>query len=66
MDEIAKKSGLMSYEKVKNVYLFDELFSLDNGLATPTLKLKRVNLRSRFKDVVADLYKEIPKSNSKF
>ena len=45
--------------KVKNIYLFDELFSLENGLTTPTLKLKRINLRVYFKDIVASLYDEI-------
>ena len=64
LNRIATKMGLMSYEKVKNIYLYDELFSLDNGLTTPTLKLKRVNLRKYFKDVIDKLYEEMPKAKS--
>jgi len=65
LNKIAMKMNLMPYEKVKNIYLFDELFSLENGLATPTLKLKRVDLRKHFKDVIGKLYEEMPKAKSK-
>lgn len=57
--EIGKKSVLMSYEKIKNIYLYDELFSIDNEFATPTLKLRRINLRKHFKSIIADLYNEL-------
>jgi long-chain acyl-CoA synthetase len=50
---------------VKNIHLYGELFSLDNGLATPTLKLKRINLRNYFKNVVSDLYDEVSSKKSK-
>ena len=37
--------------------------SLENGLTTPTMKLKRVQVRNHFKDIIAKLYaEEIPPS----
>ena len=43
--------------KVKNIYLHDELFSLENGLATPTMKIVRHEVRRKFKDTIEALYK---------
>ncbi len=56
--QIGDKSGLMSYEKIRNIHVHHELFSLENNLVTPTLKLKRISLRSYFKDSIASLYEE--------
>lgn len=44
----AKLGGLKGFEKVKDIYLHDELFSIENGLLTPTLKSKRNELQKRF------------------
>jgi long-chain acyl-CoA synthetase len=65
LKEIGLKNGLMSYEKVKNIHLHSELFSLENGLATPTLKLKRINLRMYFQNIVANLYAEADAKKAK-
>lgn len=32
--------------------------TLDNGLATPTMKIKRNEVRKYFKDVIARLYEQ--------
>ena len=65
LNEIGLKNGLMSYEKVKNIYLHADMFSLENGLATPTLKLKRINLRVYFKNIVSRLYDEVETKKAK-
>ena len=32
--------------------------SLENGLTTPTMKIKRLECRKHFKDIIAKLYEE--------
>jgi len=44
----AKAGGLKGFEKVKDIYLHDELFSIENGLLTPTMKSKRNDLQKYF------------------
>lgn len=39
--DLSKKNKLLANEKPKYIYLTKEPFSVDNGLVTPTLKLKR-------------------------
>uniref|UniRef100_A0A673JU25 Arachidonate--CoA ligase n=1 Tax=Sinocyclocheilus rhinocerous TaxID=307959 RepID=A0A673JU25_9TELE len=45
MTAVGKEAGLKSFEQVKDFYLHPEMFSVSNGLLTPTLKSKRVDLR---------------------
>jgi long-chain acyl-CoA synthetase len=65
IDELAKNSGLMSYERVKNIYLHSEPFTLENGLATPTMKIKRDQVRRQFKKIIDNLYSELKRQRSK-
>ncbi len=44
------------YGVPRNVALTLEPWNVDNGLMTPTLKLKRPQLREKFKDTIAELY----------
>ncbi|GJJ14819.1 hypothetical protein Clacol_009087 [Clathrus columnatus] len=41
LTEHAEKMGLRGFERVRQVYLTFESFSMENGLLTPTLKLRR-------------------------
>ncbi|XP_028412437.1 long-chain-fatty-acid--CoA ligase 5-like isoform X2 [Dendronephthya gigantea] len=52
-----KEAKLASFEQVKNILLHSELFSVENGLLTPTLKSKRFTLQKRFADEIEKLYK---------
>jgi len=47
---------LSSVEKVKKFKLIKEEFSIDNGMLTPTLKLKRKKILDRYKDDLEKLY----------
>uniref|UniRef100_A0A672J4X3 Long-chain-fatty-acid--CoA ligase n=1 Tax=Salarias fasciatus TaxID=181472 RepID=A0A672J4X3_SALFA len=56
---LGKASGLHSFEQVKNIYIHNEMFSIQNGLLTPTLKAKRPELKEVFKGKIEELYSSI-------
>ncbi|XP_063739977.1 long-chain-fatty-acid--CoA ligase 1a isoform X2 [Eleginops maclovinus] len=53
---LGKEAGLKSFEQVKDIALQPELFSVQNGLLTPTLKAKRTEIRNRFRENIDELY----------
>uniref|UniRef100_A0A7I4CCW8 Long-chain-fatty-acid--CoA ligase n=1 Tax=Physcomitrium patens TaxID=3218 RepID=A0A7I4CCW8_PHYPA len=57
----AKSRGikLRGFEFAKAVKLTAEPFSIENGLLTPTLKLKRPQAKTRFAQAIADMYAEV-------
>uniref|UniRef100_A0A8C2UEJ3 Arachidonate--CoA ligase n=1 Tax=Coturnix japonica TaxID=93934 RepID=A0A8C2UEJ3_COTJA len=59
MVRLGKESGLHSFEQVKAIYIHSDMFSVQNGLLTPTLKAKRPELRDYFKKQIEDLYSSI-------
>jgi len=48
--------SLSSVEKVKKFKLIKEEFTIDNGMLTPTLKLKRKKILEKFKEDLEKLY----------
>ncbi|NXV87413.1 ACSL1 ligase, partial [Calonectris borealis] len=56
MLRIGKESGLKSFEQVKDILMHTEMFSIENGLLTPTLKAKRPELRKYFQSQLEELY----------
>ncbi len=50
-----KNQEFASFETVKKFRIVDE-FTIENGLLTPTLKVKRNIAMERFKDVIAEMY----------
>ncbi|KAB0350773.1 hypothetical protein FD754_015630 [Muntiacus muntjak] len=59
MVRLGKESGLKPFEQVKGICLHPELFSIDNGLLTPTMKAKRPELRNYFRSQIDELYSTI-------
>ncbi|KAF1760494.1 hypothetical protein GCK72_008743 [Caenorhabditis remanei] len=57
---IGKANKLNSIEQVKKVILSTDPFTVENGLLTPTLKAKRPQLRLKYKDGMAKVYKQFP------
>uniref|UniRef100_A0A673FSI7 Long-chain-fatty-acid--CoA ligase n=1 Tax=Sinocyclocheilus rhinocerous TaxID=307959 RepID=A0A673FSI7_9TELE len=61
----AKKRGIegsyteMCKSKVRDIALHMEMFSVQNGLLTPTLKAKRTELRNHFRQQIDQLYAKI-------
>lgn len=52
------KKKLTGFEKVKNVKLMVEPFTVDNELLTPTLKLKRPQAAKKYRADLDELYRE--------
>ncbi|KAJ8380078.1 hypothetical protein SKAU_G00008560 [Synaphobranchus kaupii] len=60
MRAVGKDAGLKSFEQVKDVYLHPEVFSVSNGLLTPTLKSRRVDIRRVFHEQISHMYSKTP------
>ena len=56
IDEINKNLTLV--EKIKNFSLLDENFSIENGLLTPTMKVKRNKVIQKYKNILENFYKK--------
>ncbi|NXH55944.1 ACSL5 ligase, partial [Rhabdornis inornatus] len=56
MIRLGREAGLKSFEQVKDLYIHTELFSIENGLLTPTLKAKRGDLVKFFQKEIEALY----------
>ncbi len=60
-ESVARQSaGFKGYERVENVALVPHEFSTDNGLLTPTLKIRRDRVAARYADVLTQLYEGTP------
>jgi long-chain acyl-CoA synthetase len=53
--EINKNLTLL--EKIKKFYLINEGFSIENGLLTPTMKVKRNKVIAKYKNILENFYK---------
>ena len=49
--------NLTKIEKIKKYFIVNEKFSIENGMITPTLKLKRYKIINKFKNQFEKLYK---------
>ena len=54
IEKINKKLTLL--EKIKKIQLIDENFSIENGLMTPTMKVKRKKVTEKYKIQLENLY----------
>ncbi|RLN87965.1 hypothetical protein BBJ28_00020614, partial [Nothophytophthora sp. Chile5] len=59
MASVAKAAELRGFELVKNVHFHPEPFSLEDGLITPTFKLKRPQLKTFFQAQITQLYQNL-------
>jgi len=51
-------NNLSLVEKIKKFYLINENFSIENGLLTPTMKVKRNKVITRYKNILENFYKK--------
>ena len=56
VDNINKNLSLA--EKVKKFYLLDRSFTIENGLMTPTMKVKRNKVIDKYKNILDNFYKK--------
>ena len=54
IEKINKK--LSKIEKIKKYFIINKKFSIENGMLTPTLKLKRFKIIQKYKNLFEDLY----------
>ena len=56
-EEIEKvNKNLTNIEKIKKFITINEMFSIENGMLTPTLKLKRYKIINKYKKQLENLY----------
>ncbi len=56
IDEVNKNLTLI--EKIKKFSLLEENFSIENGLLTPTMKVKRNRVIEKYKNILENFYKK--------
>ncbi|KAL8100224.1 long chain acyl-CoA synthetase 6, peroxisomal-like isoform X1 [Apium graveolens] len=64
MDAVGRQSQLRGFEFAKAVTLVLEPFTLDNGLLTPTFKIKRAAAKAYFAKEISRMYTELSASET--
>lgn len=59
MQEEARSAGLKGFEQVAAIRLFPNPLSVENGLLTPTFKVKRNQAKAAFDHLINDMYSSI-------
>ncbi|KAI9340406.1 hypothetical protein DFJ73DRAFT_662061 [Zopfochytrium polystomum] len=59
LEEYGKKEGLKGFENVKAVHLDHDQFSVENGLFTPTFKLKRHEAKKKYQAAIDQMYAKL-------
>ncbi|KAG5232469.1 long chain acyl-CoA synthetase [Salix suchowensis] len=65
MDLIGKEAQLRGFEFAKAVTLVPEPFTMENGLLTPTFKVKRPQAKEYFAKAISNMYAELSASDPK-
>lgn len=63
---VVNSSAIKYSVQAKAIMLCDEPFTTDNGLLTPTHKMKRHQLRQKFKNDIQEMYKHLPQNMTQF
>lgn len=59
LTNVGKMSKLKSFEQVKDICIYPEGFTIEDGLLTPTLKNKRFALKQFFQKQIQELYSKL-------
>ena len=62
---VSKENGLHGFEVPKEIHIDHEPFSAENGLLTPTFKLKRAQARDKYEKEIELMYASMPPPPSK-
>ncbi|KAJ7980067.1 Long-Chain Acyl-CoA Synthetase [Quillaja saponaria] len=63
MDAVGREAQLRGFEFVKAVTLVLEPFTLENGLLTPTYKIKRPQAKEYFAKAISNMYEELARTD---
>ncbi|XP_047310054.1 long chain acyl-CoA synthetase 6, peroxisomal-like isoform X2 [Impatiens glandulifera] len=66
MDEIGKEAQLRGFEFAKAVTLVLEPFTVENGLLTPTFKVKRPQAKEYYQKAIVSMYHDLSTSDNAF
>ncbi|KKZ61462.1 long-chain acyl-CoA synthetase [[Emmonsia] crescens] len=64
LDRAGKSHKLAGFERVRSVALLVDPFTIDNGLLTPTLKLKRPQTVRTYRTLLDELYARVPAADN--
>ncbi|KAG0042525.1 hypothetical protein BGZ83_000358 [Gryganskiella cystojenkinii] len=59
LEKAGKAGGLRGFEFVKRVHLTSDMFSIENGLLTPTLKVRRPQVKDHFLEQIKEMYDDL-------
>lgn len=65
MKSMEKRAKLAGFECAAAIHIHPEMFSVENGILTPTFKLKRPIAQKKFAKVIEELYVEADKRKKK-
>jgi long-subunit acyl-CoA synthetase (AMP-forming) len=65
INKVGNANGLYGFEMPKAIHLDSDPFSVDNGLLTPTFKLKRQQAHNKYERHIEAMYAALPKPKSK-
>ena len=55
---MGRDNEFKGFEIIKKVYLTNEMFTIENEMMTPTMKLKRNEAKKRYLNEIKKLYSE--------
>jgi long-chain acyl-CoA synthetase len=56
------QSGIASFERVRRFMLLPDQFTIENGMMTPTLKIRRKAVEERYRELIDSMYQVRPVS----
>ena len=59
MEQLANEAKLLGFERAKAVLIDTEPFTVENGILTPTFKLKRQQALEKYRSAIDKLYIEL-------
>jgi len=62
IQRLSKEAKLNGFEMIKDIHIEGELMTIENGLLTPSMKMKRVDVAKRFQNEIASMYGKIAAS----
>jgi len=64
LDKIGQEHKFIKYERCRALRLYVDPFRVDNNLLTPTMKIKRPQIRKAFRETLDELYEEVAKEDA--